>query len=115
DLQPNRSACPRQRRRKRTVSHRSHDNSDRRKHSAGTRRVLQLPLRRMGFTLTYLLSFVLLVLAQNPSLDSISPKERQAAIEQMAVIGNRDAIPKLAEAIKKEPKADIRAEMVAAL
>jgi HEAT repeat protein len=69
----------------------------------------------MGFTLTYLLSFVLLVLAQNPSLDSLSPKERQAAIEQMAVIGNRDAIPKLAEAIKKEPKPDVRAEMVAAL
>jgi HEAT repeat protein len=52
---------------------------------------------------------------QNASLDSPSPKERQAAIEQMAVLGNRDAIPKLAEALKKEPKSDMRAAMVAGL
>ena len=69
----------------------------------------------MGFTVTYLLSFILLLLPQNPSLDSASPKERQAAIEQMAVLGNREAIPKLAEALKKEAKSDIRAEMIAAL
>jgi HEAT repeat protein len=69
----------------------------------------------MGFTVTYYLPFVLLLLAQNPSLDSVSPKERQAAIEKMAVLGNHDAIPKLGEALKKEPKSDIRAEIVAAL
>jgi len=55
------------------------------------------------------------VLLQNPSLDSISPKERMAAVDKMAVIGNREAIPQLAAALKKEPKSDIRAEMVAAL
>lgn len=58
---------------------------------------------------------IVFFLLQNPSLESLSPKERQSAIEQMAVLGNRDAIPKLAEGIKKEPKSDIRAEMVAAL
>src|SRR6516162_1737581 len=69
----------------------------------------------MGFTVTYSMLFVLLLFAQNPSLDSASPKERQAAIQKMAVLGNHDAIPKLADALKKEPKSDIRAEMVAAL
>ena len=69
----------------------------------------------MGFTVTYFLSFIFLLLPQSPSIDSLSPKERQAAIEQMAVLGNRQAIPKLAGAIKKEPKSDVRAEMIAAL
>src|SRR6185503_8485539 len=69
----------------------------------------------MGFTVTYFLSFLLLLLPQNPSIDSPSPKEREAAIEKMAVLGNREAIPKLGEAIKKESKSDIRAEMIAAL
>jgi HEAT repeat protein len=69
----------------------------------------------MGFTVTYFLSFVLLLVVQNPSLDSASPKERQAAIQKMAVIGNHDAIPQLADALKKEPKGEIRAEIVAAL
>jgi HEAT repeat protein len=55
------------------------------------------------------------MLLQNPSLDSESPKERQAAVEQMAVLGNKEAIPKLAAALKKEPKSDVRAEMIAAL
>ncbi|HYR88290.1 MAG TPA: HEAT repeat domain-containing protein [Terriglobia bacterium] len=55
-----------------------------------------------------------LLLFQNPSLDSASPKERQAAVEQMAVLGNRDAIPKLGEALKKESKSDIRASILAA-
>ena len=63
------------------------------------------------------LSFFLgtLVLLQTPSLDSASPKERQTAVEQMAVLGNREAIPKLAEALKKEAKSDVRASIVAAL
>ena len=55
------------------------------------------------------------IFLQNPSLDSASPKERQAAVEQMAVFGNRAAIPQLAAALKKEPKGDVRASMVAAL
>lgn len=54
-------------------------------------------------------------LLQGPSLDSSSPKERQAAIEEMAVIGNAKAIPALAAAYKKEPKADLRAEILAGL
>src|SRR5438093_5252381 len=55
------------------------------------------------------------VFLQNPSLDSASPKERQAAAEQMAVLGNRTAIPQLAVALKKESRSDVRASMVAAL
>src|SRR5213592_5230340 len=59
--------------------------------------------------------FLAAVLFQNPSFDSASPKERQTAVEQMAVLGNREAIPKLAEALKKEAKSDVRASIVAAL
>jgi HEAT repeat protein len=55
------------------------------------------------------------LLVQNPSLDSTSPKERQAAIDKMAVVGNREAIPQIATALKKEPKSDVRAQMVAVL
>ncbi len=58
---------------------------------------------------------IAMFLFQDPSLDSPSPKERQAAIEKMAVIGNVAAIPALAEAYKKEPKSDIRAEILAVL
>jgi HEAT repeat protein len=68
----------------------------------------------MGHAVSYLLSLILLLAPQNPSLDSSSPRERQAAIEKMAVVGNRDAIPQLVAALKKEPKSDIRAEIVAA-
>src|SRR5206468_11632978 len=57
----------------------------------------------------------LLLFLQNPSLDSASPKERQAAIDKMAVLGNREAIPQLAAALKKETKSDVRATIVAAL
>ena len=53
------------------------------------------------------------LLLQDPSLDSPSPKEREAAIEKMAVLGNAAAIPALTEAYKKEPKSDIRAEILA--
>jgi HEAT repeat protein len=69
----------------------------------------------MGFSVMTQLIIALALFFQNPSLDSLSPKERQAAIEKMAVLGNREAIPQLAAALKQEPKADIRAEMVAAL
>src|SRR5437762_1320564 len=64
--------------------------------------------------MTHLL-LVFAFLLQNPSLDSASPKERQAAIDKLAVIGNREAIPQLAAALKKEPKSELRAEIVAAL
>jgi HEAT repeat protein len=63
--------------------------------------------------MTYFL--FLFIFLQNPSLDSASPKERQAAAEQMAVLGNSAAIPQLAAAIKKESKSDVRASMIAAL
>jgi HEAT repeat protein len=59
--------------------------------------------------------FIVLLLLQNPSLDSRSAKERREAIEQMAVIGNTDAIPALASAMKKEPKSDIRSAILVAL
>jgi len=55
------------------------------------------------------------LLLQNPSLDSVSPKERMEAVDKLAVVGNREAIPQLAAALKKEPKGDVRAQMVAAL
>jgi len=55
------------------------------------------------------------LLFQNPSLDGISPKERMDAIEKLAVVGNREAIPQLAAALKKEPRSDVRAQIVAAL
>jgi HEAT repeat protein len=69
----------------------------------------------MGHSVKYLLGLMLLFSPQNPSLDSASPRERQAAIEKMAVVGNRDAIPQLVTALKKESRSDIRAEIVAAL
>src|SRR5882672_9859963 len=67
--------------------------------------------------MSYLSAFFLIgaFLLQTPALDSSSPKERQAAIEEMAVIGNAKAIPALAAAYKKEPKADLRAEILAGL
>ena len=65
--------------------------------------------------MTYFLALLFVVFPQNPSLDSPSPKERQAAVDKMAVVGNRQAIPQLAAALKKEPRSDIRAEMVAVL
>src|SRR5262245_39294842 len=52
---------------------------------------------------------------QNPSLESVSPRERSEAIEKLAVVGNCEALPQLQAGLKKEPKSDVRAEMVAAL
>jgi len=69
----------------------------------------------MGFTIMIHALVFFTLLLQNPSLDSASPKERQAAAEQMAVLGNRAAIPQLAAALKKESRGDVRASMVAAL
>jgi HEAT repeat protein len=53
------------------------------------------------------------LLIQNPGLDSSSPKERQDAIERMAVLGNAKAIPELTAAYKKEPKSDLRVAILA--
>jgi HEAT repeat protein len=62
----------------------------------------------------HLLAVVVLLL-QSPSIESLSPKEREAAIEQMSTLGNQQAIPALAAALKKEPKSDVRAAIVAGL
>jgi HEAT repeat protein len=70
----------------------------------------------MGHTVTmiqFLIAAALLL--QNPSLDSVSPKERMEAVDKLAVVGNREAVPQLAAALKKEPKGDVRAQMIAAL
>jgi HEAT repeat protein len=61
---------------------------------------------------TLLLSALLL---QNSSLDSPSPKERMDAIEQMTGPGNRDSIPVLGEALKKESRSDVRVAINAGL
>lgn len=64
----------------------------------------------------YSLQLILVwTLAQTPALDSFSPRERSEAVEAMAVLGNRDAVPALAEAYKNEPRRDIRASIIAAL
>jgi len=55
------------------------------------------------------------MLLQGPSLDSPSPKERQAAIEQMARPGNIEAIPAFEAALKKESKSEVRAELLSGL
>jgi HEAT repeat protein len=55
------------------------------------------------------------LLLQAPSLDSPSPKERQAAIEQMAKPGNIEAIPAFESALKKESKSDLRAQLLSGL
>jgi HEAT repeat protein len=55
------------------------------------------------------------LLLQGPSLDSSSPKERQAAIEQMAKPGNIEAIPAFESALKKESKSDVRAQLLSGL
>src|SRR6185369_5753928 len=44
-----------------------------------------------------------------------SPKERQAAIEVMAKPGNIEAIPAFESALKKEPKSEVRAELLSGL
>ncbi len=55
-----------------------------------------------------------LVLAQTPALDSASPRERNDAVQSMAVLGNRDAVPLLAEAYNNEQVSDIRTSIVQA-
>ena len=58
---------------------------------------------------------LVLALAQTPALDSFSPRERSDAVESMAVLGNRDAVPLLAQAYKNEQSSEIRVSIVRAL
>jgi HEAT repeat protein len=62
-----------------------------------------------------MIHIALLLLLQGPTLDSASPKERQAAVEAMAKPGNAPAVPALAAALKKEPRSEIRSAIVEAL
>ena len=66
-------------------------------------------------TSQFLQLVLVLAMAQTPSLDSFSPRERSEAVESLAVLGNRDGVPLLVEAYANEPRRDIRTEIVAAL
>ncbi len=59
--------------------------------------------------------FLTALLLQSPSLDSPSPKERMDAVEQLSVLGRTENIAPLSEALKKEPRSDVRAAIVAGL
>lgn len=61
---------------------------------------------------TLILSALLL---QAPSLDSPTPKERLEAVERLSIVGRTENVPALAAALKKEPKSDVRAAIVAGL
>jgi HEAT repeat protein len=56
-----------------------------------------------------------LLLLQSPSLDSTSPKERREAVERLSVAGRAENIAPLEDALKKEPRSDVRATIVAGL
>jgi HEAT repeat protein len=66
-------------------------------------------------TSQFLQLVLILAMAQTPSIDSFSPRERSDAVKSMAVLGNRDAVPSLVDAYHSEPRRDIRGEIVAAL
>ena len=48
-------------------------------------------------------------------MDSTNPKERIEAVEKLALTGRTENVAPLAEALRKEPKSDVRAAMVAGL
>jgi HEAT repeat protein len=56
-----------------------------------------------------------LLLVQSPSLDSASPKERREAVEALSVLGRTENVAPLADTLKKEPRSDVRAAIVAGL
>jgi HEAT repeat protein len=56
-----------------------------------------------------------LMLLQTASLDSPSPKERLDAVEAMSLPGRSENVPALSAALKKEPRSDVRAGMIAGL
>ena len=55
------------------------------------------------------------LLLQSPALDSTSPKERRDAVERMSAPGKTENVAPLGEALKKEPRSDMRAAIVAGL
>jgi len=55
------------------------------------------------------------LLLQSPSLDSASPKERIEAVEQMSFLGKTENVAPLGEALKKEPRSNVRAAIVVGL
>ncbi len=55
------------------------------------------------------------LLLQSASLDSTSPKERAEAVESLATPGKTENVAPLAEALKKEPRSDVRATIIAGL
>jgi len=55
------------------------------------------------------------LLLQGPSLESSSPRDRVEAVEQMSKPGATQAIPALAQALKKESRSDVRAAIVVGL
>jgi HEAT repeat protein len=59
--------------------------------------------------------FLTAALLQTSTLDSPSPKERMDAVEQMSGPGNRDAIPVLGQALKKESRSEVRVAIIAGL
>ena len=63
----------------------------------------------------FLQLILVMALAQTPALDSTSPRERSEAVASMAVLGNRDAVPLLAQAYKNEQSSEIRTSIVRAL
>jgi HEAT repeat protein len=62
----------------------------------------------------FLQLILVLALMQTPALDSASPRERSDAVESMTVLGNRDAVPLLADAYKNERSTEIRTSIVRA-
>ena len=57
----------------------------------------------------------LLLQARRQSLDSSSPKERIDAVERLSLTGARRTLRPSPRHLKKEPKSDVRAAMVAGL
>jgi len=55
------------------------------------------------------------LLLQTASLESTSPKERLDAIDRLSGTGRTENVAPLAEALKKEPKSDVRAAIVSGL
>ncbi|HZI51201.1 MAG TPA: HEAT repeat domain-containing protein [Terriglobia bacterium] len=55
------------------------------------------------------------LLLQTPSLDSSNHKERLDAIDMMSLVGRTENVAPLAEALKKEPRSDVRGAIVAGL
>src|SRR5207245_2790703 len=56
-----------------------------------------------------------LLLFQNPSLDSASPQERQAAVEQLTVLAEPDATPRPGGAVNRDAQRETRPATTQAL